>query len=254
MIGSLVERHVSQSFLTHKLLCDNNVAIQIASNSIFHERTKHIAVDCHYIHLQHQAKLLNFCHVTSHKQLTYRFTKARGSEQFNTLLHNITWVTLLRVRSEQLADKFIKFSNANSDNVTELTFIIGFIDMKLVYIPIEWSNHNQYRHMHYRHKHEMNLKKKKFYTDKRKNMWLNNFKFNEYKQSHPSNIYCHDNLYKYTGTWSKKTKSLIVWICSSLKTCYIRFKKIVIVRHPKDIIATEKCSNLVHQELSIEGC
>lgn len=31
------------------LYCDNKIAIQIVYNSIFHQRTKHVEIDCHFV-------------------------------------------------------------------------------------------------------------------------------------------------------------------------------------------------------------
>ncbi|KAI5325772.1 hypothetical protein L3X38_034846 [Prunus dulcis] len=44
----LQDLDVSHSFPS-TLYCDNKVAIYIAANLVYHERTKHIEIDCHVV-------------------------------------------------------------------------------------------------------------------------------------------------------------------------------------------------------------
>ena len=59
-----------------KLICDNQAALHIASNPIFHERTKHIEVDCHFIREKIASGCMATSFVNSNDQLADIFTKS----------------------------------------------------------------------------------------------------------------------------------------------------------------------------------
>ena len=83
------------------LYCDNKAAIQIAVNPIFHERTKHIEIDCHFIREKIQRGLLCIKYVKSSEQLADIFTKKLGVGQHEYLISKLSLIDIYQPQLEE---------------------------------------------------------------------------------------------------------------------------------------------------------
>uniref|UniRef100_A0A803QFS7 Retrovirus-related Pol polyprotein from transposon RE1 n=1 Tax=Cannabis sativa TaxID=3483 RepID=A0A803QFS7_CANSA len=75
ILAILKDFNISHSTLA-VLYCDNDAAIHIYQNPVFHEHTKHVDIDCHIVWEKVQQGKLKMLHVFSNNNLADIFTKA----------------------------------------------------------------------------------------------------------------------------------------------------------------------------------
>ena len=76
------------------IYCDKLSEIHISANPAFHERTKHLEIDCHIVREKVQAGVLKLLPVSSKDQVADFFTKSLLPQPFNNLLSKLGMVNI----------------------------------------------------------------------------------------------------------------------------------------------------------------
>ena len=76
------------------LYYDRKAALYVAANPMYHERTKHVEVDCHFIREKIQDGVIKNFHIPTRHQIADFFTKALGKRQFFHLLSKMNLINI----------------------------------------------------------------------------------------------------------------------------------------------------------------
>jgi len=76
------------------LYCDNDSTRYIIANSMFHEHTKHIEINCHIVREKLKNGLIHLLPISTIEKLTDIYTKALGPQSFKNICSKLGLINI----------------------------------------------------------------------------------------------------------------------------------------------------------------